>query len=150
MARFLSLSRYLTLLAVFALLVTALAAFGWGIVKTVDAVAVILSSGGLDSAAAIAIIEVVDAFLISAGVLIFALGIYELFIGELDLPEGIQVHNWHDLKAKLGGILVLVMAVKFLEKVVEWKNGLETLYFALAIAVIAAVLIGFSVLGGKD
>ena len=150
MARFLSLSRYLTLLAVVALLVTALAAFGWGIIKTVDAAAVILSSGGLDSAAAIAIIEVVDAFLISAGVLIFALGIYELFIGELNLPEGIQVHTWHDLKAKLGGILVLVMAVKFLEKVVEWKNGLETLYFALAIAVIAAVLIGFSVLGGKD
>jgi uncharacterized membrane protein YqhA len=150
LARFLSLSRYLTLLAVVALLVTALAAFGWGIIKTVDAAAVILSSGGLDSAAAIAIIEVVDAFLISAGVLIFALGIYELFIGELNLPEGIQVHTWHDLKAKLGGILVLVMAVKFLEKVVEWKNGLETLYFALAIAVIAAVLIGFSVLGGKD
>jgi uncharacterized membrane protein YqhA len=61
-----------------------------------------------------------------------------------------QIHNLHDLKSKMGGLLVLVMAVKFLEKLAEWKNGQETLFFALAIAVIAAALITFSVLGGKD
>jgi uncharacterized membrane protein YqhA len=150
MVRFLSLTRYLSLLAVLALLLTALVAFTGGVVKTVEAAGLIFSDGGKDTSVIIAIIEVVDEFLVAAAVLIFALGIYELFVGELDLPEGIQIHNWHDLKTKLGGVLVLVMAVKFLEKVVEWKNAQETLFFALAIAVVAAILIAFSVLGGKD
>jgi len=150
MSRFLASTRYLAILAVLALLVTALAAFGWGIAKMVEAVVLIISSIGQDPGVIIAIVQVVDAFLLATAVLIFALGIYELFVGSLDLPEWIQIHNLHDLKAKLGGVLVLVMAVKFLEKLVEWKNGGETLFFALAIAAVAAVLIAFNALGGKD
>ncbi len=150
MARSLSLSRYIVLLAVAALLVTTLAAFGWGIVKMVDAIALLLSTGGQDAGIIIALIEVVDAFLLAAAVLIFALGLYELFIGELDLPEGIQIHTFHDLKAKLGGVLILVMAVKFVEKAAEAKGGLDVLYLALGIAVISAVLIAFTALGDKD
>jgi uncharacterized membrane protein YqhA len=150
MSRFLASTRYLAVLAVLALLVTTLAALGWGIAKTWETVMLIISNVGQDPGVIIAIIEVVDAFLLATAVLIFALGIYELFIGNLDLPEWIQIHNLHDLKAKLGGVLVLVMAVKFLEKLVEWKNGGETLFFALAIAAVAAVLIAFSALNGKD
>jgi uncharacterized membrane protein YqhA len=150
MVKFLSASRYMALLAVAALLATALAAFVWGIAASVDAIILIVSTLGRDPETIIAIIKVVDAFLVATAVLIFALGIYELFIGNLDLPDWIQIHTLHDLKSKLGGVLILVMAVKFLEKLVEWKNAQETLYFALAIAVVAAVLIGFSAFGGKD
>lgn len=150
MGKILSFTRYLILIAVLALVVTALAGFGWGVIKTVDAVALVLSSLGKDPGIIIALVEVVDAFLVATAVLIFGMGLYELFIGELNLPAWIQIHNLHDLKAKLGGVLVLVMAVKFLEKLAEWKNAQETLFFALAIAIISAVLIAFSVFGGKD
>jgi uncharacterized membrane protein YqhA len=150
MNKLLASTRYLALIAVFALLVTALAAFGWGIVKTVDAVVLVITSAAKDPGITIAIIEVMDAFLIATAVLIFSLGLYELFIADLSLPDWMQIHNLHDLKAKLGGVLVLVMAVKFLEKLAEWKNVQETLFFALAIAIISAVLIAFSAFGGKD
>jgi uncharacterized membrane protein YqhA len=150
MGKILSSSRYLAIIAVLALLVSALAGFGWGIIKTVDAVALIITSLGEDAGIIIALIEIVDAFLVATAVLIFAFGLYELFIAELKLPDWIQIHTLHDLKAKLGGVLVLVMAVKFLEKLAEWKNAQETLFFALAIAVISATLIAFSALGGKD
>jgi uncharacterized membrane protein YqhA len=150
MKKILASTRYLTIIAVVALLVTALTAYGWGIVKTVDAAALVITSLGKDPGIIIALVEVVDAFLVATAVLIFALGLYELFISDLALPDWMQIHNLHDLKAKLGGVLVLVMAVKFLEKLAEWKSAQETLFFALAIAIISAVLIAFSSLGGKD
>ena len=150
MKKFLASTRYLAVIGVVALLLAALAAFGWGVVLTVDAVILIAASLGHAAGITIALVEIVDAFLIATTLLLFSLGIYELVVGDLPLPDWMQIHNLHDLKSKLGGLLVLVMAVKFLEKLAEWKNGQETLFFALAIGVIAAVLIAFSVFGGKD
>lgn len=144
MKKILSSTRYLTIIAVLALLLTALTAYGWGVAKAVAAVSLTMSSLGKDPGIIIALVEVVDAFLVATAVLIFALGLYELFIGELNLPDWIQIHNLHDLKAKLGGVLVLVMSVKFLEKLAEWKNAQDTLFYALAVAIISAVLIAFS------
>jgi uncharacterized membrane protein YqhA len=150
MNKFLSSTRYLIFIAVLSLLVAALAAFGWGVVKTVDAVGLVITSAARDPGITVVLIEVVDAFLVATAILIFAIGLYELFIADLSLPEWMQIHSLHDLKAKLGGVLVLVMAVKFLEKLAEWKDARETVLFALAIAVISAVLIAFSVFNGKD
>lgn len=150
MGKFLSSTRYLTLIAVLALVVAALAGYVWGVIKTVDAAILVVSSIGKDPGIIIALVEVVDAFLVATAVLIFAFGLYELFIGKLDLPDWIQIHNLHDLKAKLGGVLVLVMAVKFLEKLAEWKNAQDTLFYALAVALISAVLIAFSVFKEKE
>lgn len=150
MGKFLSSTRYLTLIAVLALVVAALAGYVWGVIKTVDAAILVVSSIGKDPGIIIALVEVVDAFLVATAVLIFAFGLYELFIGKLDLPDWIQIHNLHDLKAKLGGVLVLVMAVKFLEKLAEWKNAQDTLFYALAVALISAMLIAFSVFKEKE
>jgi len=149
MGKFLAGTRFLVLIGVISLLVTSLAAFGWGVVRTVNAVMQVLNPAS-DAAITVALIEVADAFLLATALLIFAFGLYELFISELKLPEWIQIHNLHDLETRLGGILVLVMSVKFLEKLAEWKNASETLFYALAIAVVAAVLIAFNVLGKKD
>lgn len=149
MGKFLAGTRFLVLVGVIALLVTSLAAFGWGVIRMVNALMQVLSPVN-EASITVALIEVADAFLLATALLIFAYGLYELFISELKLPAWIQIHNLHDLEAKLGGILVLVMSVKFLEKLAEWKNATETLFFALAIALVAAILIAFNVFGKKD
>ena len=143
MRKILKYSRYLSLIAVIALLAAALAAFGWGITRTVEAVSRIIASLGQDASIIILLVEIVDAFLVAMALLIFSVGVYELFIGELDVPAWMKIHDLHDLKTRLGSILVLVMAVKFLEKLAEWKNAQDTLHFALAITLISAVLITF-------
>ena len=143
-------TRFLAVIAALALVVAALAGFGWGVVKTVDAVVLIINSQGHANGIIIALVEIVDAFLVSMALLIFSLGTCELFITELPLPEGMHIGNLHDRKAKLGGVLIMVMAVKFLEKLALWENARDTLFFSLAIAVIAAVLIVFGAFGGKD
>ena len=74
---------------------------------------------------------------------------YELFVGGLNLPDWMLAHNLHELKTKLSNVIILVMAVKFLEHLVEWKNPDESLYFAIAVSVVAATLIAFSYFGEK-
>lgn len=150
MGKFLAGTRYLALIGVLALLVATLAAFGWGIAKTVEAVSLVVSSLGSDPGIIISLVEIVDAFLVAMALLIFSIGIYELFIGELGVPNWMKIHNLHDLKTRLGSILILVMAVKFLEKLAEWKNPQETLFFALSIALISGILIAFGILREKE
>jgi uncharacterized membrane protein YqhA len=150
MARIIEHSKYLVVVAVFALLAAAAAAFGWGALKTYGVVSLIITSAGEDAAITVELIRLMDAFLIATALLIFAASLYELFLGELKLPEWMLAHNLHELKAKLSSIVVLVMAVKFLERLAEWQDAPGTVLYALAVAAVSAVLIALSRLGGKD
>jgi uncharacterized membrane protein YqhA len=93
---------------------------------------------------------VVDAFLIATTLLIFSASLYELFIGEVGLPEWMLAHNLYELKAKLSSMVILVMAVKFLQKLLESKDSLALLHQGIAIALICSVLIAFGYFGKKD
>ncbi len=51
---------------------------------------------------------------------IMAVGLYELFIDDnLDLPAWLVIHNLEDLKEKLVGVVIVVLAVFFLGRVIE-------------------------------
>jgi uncharacterized membrane protein YqhA len=150
MAKLIEKTRYLAFIGVLGLLVATVTAYGWGIVKTVDLVTLVVSTFGQDRAITIEMIEIVDVFLIATTLLIFSASLYELFIGEVTLPEWMLVHNLYELKAKLSSMIVLVMAVKFLQKLLEVKDYGELLQFALAITMVSAMLIAFGYFGKKD
>ncbi|HBG47694.1 MAG TPA: hypothetical protein DDW94_12015 [Deltaproteobacteria bacterium] len=152
MNRLLSNSRYLVIIPVAVSLLAAAAAFIWGGYRTVSVIAHLVSTIGTmeEGHAIIELIPIMDTFLIATALLIFALGMYELFIGEVDFPEWLVVHDLHDLKAKLGSVIILVMAVAFLENLIKWKDAWETLMFAGAITLVSAALIAFSYFMGKD
>ncbi len=137
-------SRYLVLLGVISSLAAAFTTFLWGTWKTGQVITNLVATGGKDSLAVVRLIELMDKFLIAVGLYIFAVGLYELFIGELRLPEWLTFHDLHDIKSRLSHILLLVMAVSFLEHLVEWKDSLATLHFALAITLVMAALIAFN------
>ncbi|MBI5297198.1 MAG: YqhA family protein [Chloroflexi bacterium] len=143
-------SRYLAFIGIVSLLVAALAAFAWGTLKTFHTVMLVIASLGTDAAITIEFIEIVDSFLIATAILIFAVSLYELFIGDIDLPEWMLAHNLHDLKAKLSSMVVLVMGVKFLQKLVDYKDAEDLLRVGLSIAAVSAVLIAFGYFGKKD
>jgi uncharacterized membrane protein YqhA len=143
-------SKYLALVGVIALLLAAVAAFAWGTLKTVDTVSLVISSLGRDKAITVELIEIVDSFLIATALLIFSVSLYELFIGKLDLPEWMLAHDLHELKTKLSSMVVLVMAVKFLEKLLDVKDAASLLQIGAAITLMSAVLIAFGYFGKKD
>lgn len=143
-------SRYLALIGVFSLLIASFSAFIWGTIKTVFTTLLVIQSLGSNAAITVELIEIIDIFLIATTILIFAASLYELFIGKLDLPEWMLAHDLYELKAKLSSMIVLVMTVKFLQKLIEAKDAAELLQRGIATAVVAAVLIAFGYFGKKD
>jgi len=95
------------------------------------------------------IIGAVDLYLIAVVLLIFAFGIYELFISEIDDAENSEVgkkilaiHSLDELKDKLGKVVVMVLIVGFFKRVMhmEFASPLEMLYLAGSILALALAL----------
>ena len=150
MARILEKSRYLILLAVGGSLVCVGCRVSVGLLENNPGDRQIVSTAGKDPAATVSQIELMDKFLIATGLYIFAVGMYELFIGELSMPAWLKVRSLHEVKSRLSAIIILVMAIVFLEHLVEWKDPQGTLYFGIAVAVVTAALIAFSYFGERD
>ena len=151
MAKLIEKTRYIGLIGVVSLLLASAAAFLWGVVKTFNAVMLIVTSMGKDPHIVIGLIDLVDSFLIATALFVFAVSMYELFIEDIPgMPQWMLAHNLHELKEKMGGVIILVMVVQFLEHLIEWKSGNETMYFAIAVAVVSAALIALGRFGGKE
>ncbi len=143
-------STYLVLVAVVFSLLASVAAFLWGAVRTMSVIIHLVSTAGKNPLAAVDLIGLMDTFLIATALFIFAVGLYELFIEDITLPPWLVVHDLHDLKAKLGSVIILVLAVTFLEHLVEWKDAQGTFYFGLAVTMVSGALIAFGYFGNKD
>lgn len=102
-------SKNLFLIAVASSLAASAVAFLWGMVKTILVIIDLVLSLGKDPLVAIDLIKLMDIFLIATILFIFAMGMYELFIGNISLPEWLIITNLHDLKVKLGSVIILVM-----------------------------------------
>ena len=134
-------TKYLTLLAVFPCIVAALAAYILGVVRTVNLITDMVGAFKGASYTIVALIEITDIFLIATSLLIFGLSIYELFIGELDLPPWLVVHKFTELKAKLSSVVVLVMAVSFLKYLLDsQKSPQDILSFGLGASSVIVAL----------
>src|SRR5512140_1561465 len=150
MGRLLEKSRYVGIIGILSLLLASVAAFLWGAYKTVLAIVGMITSYGKDPFIAVSLIELVDSFLIATALFVFAVSMYEMFIGKIGLPEWMLANNLPELKEKLGGVIILVMVVTFLEHLVEWKAPLDSLFFAIAVGIVSAALIALSRFGGKE
>jgi uncharacterized membrane protein YqhA len=141
-------SRYLVVAAVLGSLVGALALFAYGAIETVavvfDAVAKAEVGSKGAKALALAFIEIVDLFLLGTVFLMIALGLYELFVDEnLELPAWLSINSFDDLKSKLIGVVIVVLAVLFLGAVVSWDGSHDLLGFGAGVALVIAALTYF-------
>jgi uncharacterized membrane protein YqhA len=150
MKRLLENSRYLAIVGVLGLLVATLTAFAWGSFQTVHAVVLVAESLGADAGITVALIEIVDSFLIAVTFLIFSVSMYELFIGDLDVPDWMVAHDLYALKTKLSSMIIMVMAVKFLGKLVDVQDYGNLLQYGIASALVSSVLIAFGYFGHKE
>jgi uncharacterized membrane protein YqhA len=143
-------SRYLAFVGVVPLLVASIAAFVWGLLQTFQIVMLVISSLGTDEGITVGFIKIIDIFLIATAILIFTLSLYRLFIGEIDAPQWMLAEDLYELKGKLSSMVVLVMAVKFLEYFMEGKDANELLLRGIAITLVSAVLIAFGYFGKRN
>ncbi|WP_199774072.1 YqhA family protein [Thiomicrorhabdus sp. Milos-T2] len=150
-------SRFVVLVAVIASLFTAFAIF---YTTTVDVFYTIIhlshyhemddAGRALLKAQTVAhIVGSVDGYLLGAILLIFSLGLYELFISKIDIAGSkhgasniLFINSLDDLKDRLAKVIVLILIVMFFEQAIFLKptEPLELLYYSLAIMMVSLAL----------
>jgi uncharacterized membrane protein YqhA len=145
--RVLGWSRYLILVAVTGVLAGAIALLVYGAWETVHLFMGLARAAHEPNGAKRLIlgsIEVTDVFLQGTALYVVGIGLFELFIDDrLDLPGWLQIHDLNDLKEKLVGVLIVVMAVPFLGQVVIWEGERNLLSYGAAIALVIGALTWF-------
>jgi uncharacterized membrane protein YqhA len=95
------------------------------------------------------IVEVVDGYLLATVMLIFSLGIYELFISDIDQAHGsrssskiLVIDSLDDLKSRLAKVILMIMIVTLFEHALNMHmtGPLDLLYLAGSIALVALSL----------
>jgi uncharacterized membrane protein YqhA len=144
MPKILEYAKYFTIIPVIAFLVSSLVTFVWGTLKMFSVVITVFSGPAESSLVILALLEMMDTFLIGTVLFIFAIGYYDLFIGKVTTPEWLVIDDLGKLKTKLSDVIVLFMAIKFLDKLLQSKNALDTLLYAAGIAVVSLALIALN------
>jgi len=152
-------SRFVVLFGVITSLLSALAMF---YITTVDAFIMVshlaeyaspaldaVARADLRSSTVAHVVEIVDGYLLGTVLLIFALGMYELFISKIDKAEQsetssnvLMIHSLDDLKGRLAKVILMILIVKFFEHAIDmaFNNPMDLLMFAGGIALIGLAL----------
>ena len=120
MGRVLSACRFLLLIPVVGCVVLTAGAVVMGLGRTVTGVAATIGAGEFSpdasKYAAVAVIEIIDLFLVGTVAYITAVGLYRLFIkdDDFELPMRLKINTLKDLEDKILGVVVAALAVAFL------------------------------------
>ncbi len=95
------------------------------------------------------IISAVDDFLLGTVLLIFGLGLYELFISKLEIAHMdtrasniLMITNLDDLKDRLAKVVLMILVVSFFKNVlhVNFDNPLNILYMGAGILMVSLAI----------
>jgi uncharacterized membrane protein YqhA len=138
-----SVTRYAVFIPALASIVGALLLMAQGSYAMVMAVVDAVTENYGLKATIVEVLTAVDAILLGTVLLVIGYGLYELFIdAELDVPLWLRVNNLDDLKSKLIGVVVAIIAVVFVgvfvdsnrtEDVIAYGVGAGALVTGLAI-----------------
>ena len=93
----------------------------------------------------VAILTSIDAILLGTVLLVIGYGLYELFVDtNLEIPEWLEINTLDDLKAKLTGVIVAIIAVVFVGLLVETKSPSDVLYYGVGAGSVVLSLAAFS------
>jgi uncharacterized membrane protein YqhA len=109
----------------------------------------VVARNALRSATITHVVEIVDGYLLATVLLIFSLGLYELFISKIDKAEQsatssnvLLITSLDDLKGRLAKVILMILIVKFFEHAISmvFKTPLDLLYLAGGISLLGLAL----------
>ena len=99
----------------------------------------------------VALLTAVDAILLGTVLLVIGYGLYELFVDtRLEVPTWLQVADLDDLKSKLIGVVVAIIAVVFVGVFVDTNRAADVVSYGLGAGALVAGLALFALATRKD
>lgn len=114
----------------------------WATVKAI--LFIVAVRNGTDEQALVLLFESVDTVLVGTVLLQLGVGLWELSVGDLNLPSALSTTSFEALKGKVADTLVLVLSVRFLEELVRRPDGDQLLSYGIAITLVGVLLVLFS------
>lgn len=148
-------SRYLSIFAVIGSLLSACALFIKGSGLVIEGLKEFISttangSHGDYEALLAEFVSSVDIFLFAMVLVIFGMGVYELFINKIDpvekkvdsRPSWLQISSIDELKSSLGKVILMVLIVSFFKHSldIEYRSATDLLLLASGILLLAVAL----------
>ena len=122
-----------------------------GSVEMVRVVIDVLSNGTKLKLTTVEILTAVDGILLGTVLLVIGYGIYELFIDDnLEVPPWLEVHDLDDLKSKLIGVIVAIIAVIFVGIFVDTDRADDVIAYGVGAGALVVGLAFFSFATKKD
>lgn len=90
------------------------------------------------------VVQVVDGYLLTAILVIFAFGLYELFVSRIDVAEDAEIaprllliRSLDDLKDRLAKVVVLILVITFFQEALQLHYGSAGDLLSLALGILA-------------
>jgi uncharacterized membrane protein YqhA len=91
------------------------------------------------------VLAAVDAILLGTVLLVIGYGLYELFVDtNINVPAWLEINDLDDLKAKLIGVIVAIIAVIFVGELVDAKSANDVMYYGIGAGAVVLALAAFS------
>lgn len=102
------------------------------------------------TALSVRFLEIVSVMLKAVFFYLIGVGLYSLFIAPLNVTIALGVETLNDLETKVISVIIVIMAVRFLERFIEGESGDELLVRAGALGAVTAALVFFKIFAHRE
>jgi uncharacterized membrane protein YqhA len=143
--RFIELSRYVVALPAVGSIIGSFVLMIIGLWEIGRAVVNLLNFQTALKESVVGILTAVDTLLLATVLLVIGYGLYELFVDDtVKLPAWLEIRSLDDLKAKLIGVVVAIIAVVFLGALTDAKDANDVMLTGIGAGVVVIGLAAFT------
>jgi uncharacterized membrane protein YqhA len=145
MRKILGLTRYAVVVPAIASMIGALLLMGQGSIEIIRVVFEAVVNNSYLKVTIVDVLTAVDAILLGTVLLVIGYGLYELFVDDLlEVPQWLEVKDLDDLKSKLIGVVVAIVAVVFVGVFVDSNRAADVISYGVGAGALVAGLALFA------
>jgi uncharacterized membrane protein YqhA len=151
MRKILGLTRYAVIVPSIAAILGALLLMAQGSIEIVLVIMEAVLNDAYLKDTIVDVLTAIDAILLGTVLLVIGYGLYELFVDtRLEVPSWLQVRDLDDLKSKLIGVVVAIIAVVFVGVFVDANRAADVVSYGLGAGALVAGLALFALATKKE
>ena len=145
MKRILGVARFAVVVPAIASIIGALLLMAQGSLSMLTIVAEAITDGSSLKESIVDVLTAIDAILLGTVLLVIGYGLYELFIdADIEVPDWLRVNNLDDLKSKLIGVVVAIIAVVYVGVFVDANRSSDVISYGVGAGALVAGLAIFA------